>query len=323
MKARWRVLVSAPYMIPFPEEYRRHLEEHDIEVGVVQVNERLDERELLPLIADVDGVICGDDEFTARVLEGAPRLKIISKWGTGIDSIDRKAAARLDIKVGSTPDAFTDAVADSTLGYVLAFARKLPWMDGDVRSGRWRKPSCLALKECNLGVIGVGHIGKTVVKRAVAFGMRVLGNDIEAIEGAFVERTGLEVTDKASLLRQSDFVTLHCDLNATSYHLMDGGAFDIMRPSSILINTARGSIVDEAALVHALRTRKIAGAALDVFEIEPLPESSPLRTLSNVLLAPHNSNNSVEARRRVHENTIHNLLIGLGVQPKPREPAVG
>jgi D-3-phosphoglycerate dehydrogenase len=161
---KWRVLVSAPYMLPVLEEFRPRLEREGVEVFAADVRERLSEEELLPLVAEIDGAICGDDRFTERVLGSAPRLKVISKWGTGIDSIDSSAAARLGIRVCNTPDAFTDPVADTALGYVLCFARRLPWMDGDVRRGLWVKPDTVALRECTLGVVGVGNIGRAVVR---------------------------------------------------------------------------------------------------------------------------------------------------------------
>jgi D-3-phosphoglycerate dehydrogenase len=307
----WRVLVSAPYMLPALGELRPRLEREGVEVFAADVRERLTEEELLPLVAEIDGAICGDDQFTERVLRSAPRLKVISKWGTGIDSIDSRAAAGLGIRVCNTPDAFTDPVADTALGYVLCFARRLPWMDGDVRRGLWEKPDALSLRECTLGVVGVGHIGRAVVRRARAFGMSVFGTDPAPVPAAFVEETGLRLVTLDALLAASDFVSLHCDLNPTSFHLIGDAALSLMRPTSYLVNTARGPLVDEAALARALGERRIAGAALDVFEVEPLPEESPLRAFDNCLLAPHNANSGRAARARVHESTIANLLAAL------------
>lgn len=308
---KWRILITAPYMLPVLDEYRAVFKENGIEVVVAPVQERLSEAELLPLVQDVDGVICGDDQFTERVFQAAARLKVISKWGTGIGSIDLQAAERLGIRVYNTPGAFTDPVADTVMGYILTFARQLPWMDREIHAGRWQKRLCMSLRECVLGVVGVGNIGKAVVRRAVAFRMRVLGNDIVEIPVSFVAATGLEVVSLDKLLARADFVSLNCDLNSTSYHLISWRELALMKSTAYLINTSRGSVVDEQALVQALRERRIAGAALDVFEEEPLPPDSPLRTLDNCLLAPHNANSSPSAWRRVHENTIRNLLDGL------------
>ncbi|HZS03944.1 MAG TPA: phosphoglycerate dehydrogenase [Blastocatellia bacterium] len=307
----WRVLISAPYMLPVPGEFRSCLEAEGVEIVTVHVRERLSEEELLPVVGTIDGAICGDDQFTRRVLRRASRLKVISKWGTGIDSIDTRAAAQLGIRVCNTPDAFTGPVADTALGYVLCFARQLLWMDRDVRRGLWIKPDAVSLRECTLGVIGVGNIGRAVVRRARAFGMKVLGTDPVPVPALFVAETGLRMVPLRTLLEASDFVSLHCDLNPTSFHLITDAELTVMRSSAYLINTARGPVVDEPALARALGERRIAGAALDVFEVEPLPADSPLRAMDGCLLAPHNANSDPACRRRVHESTVANLLWGL------------
>ena len=311
MAMTWRILISAPYFLPVVEEYRAQLEAEGLELLIADVRERLSEAELLTLVPGIHGAICGDDRFTERVLEAATHLKVISKWGTGIDSIDLRAAARLGIRVCNTPDAFSDGVADSTLGYILNLARQLFAMDHEMRSGRWIKRDAITLRECTLGVVGVGNIGKAVVRRAVAFGMTVVGYDPASVSQSFLTETGLKPVSLAELLRSSDFVTLHCDLNSTSYHLIDRPQLELMRSTAYLINTSRGPVVNEPALVEALRSGRIAGAALDVFENEPLPIDSPLRALNNCLLAPHNSNSGPAAKKRVHESTIRNLLAGL------------
>jgi D-3-phosphoglycerate dehydrogenase len=308
---KWRVLVSAPYMLPELDKFRPGLEAEGVEIVTTRVNERLSEEELLPLVGTIDGAICGDDRFTERVLRKAPRLKVISKWGTGIDSIDTGAASKLGIRVYNTPNAFTDAVADTALGYILCFARQLPWMDQDIRRGLWAKPNAVSLRECVLGLVGIGNIGKAVTRRARAFGMTTLGTDPVPPPASFIAETGLRLVDLRTLLEEADFVSLHCDLNPSSWRLIGRDELAVMRPSAYLINTARGPLIDEPALIEALIERRIAGAALDVFEVEPLPANSPLRAIDRCLLAPHNANSSLAARRQVHESTIANLFVGL------------
>jgi len=309
------VLMTAPYMIPLLDRFRPIFEKHGIELIVPQVRERMEEADLLKYAGQFDGAICGDDRYSERVLNAcAPRLKIISKWGTGIDSIDSAAASRLTIKVGRTPNAFTTPVADTVLAYLLAFVRRQPWMDSAMKRGRWEKISGRALSECVIGVIGVGNIGKAVARRARAFGMKVLGADIVDIDHVFLSESGIHMTSLDALLSDSDFVSVNCDLNPTSHHLIDAQTLARMKPSAVLINTARGPIVDEPALVAALQSGQIAGAALDVFEHEPLPLDSPLLKMDNVMLAPHNANSSPAAWERVHWNTIRNLLEGLGMK---------
>jgi D-3-phosphoglycerate dehydrogenase len=311
----WRVLISAPYMLPSLEAFRPRLERDGVEIVTVPVRERLSEAELLPIVPGIDGAICGDDQFTARVLLEAPRLKVISKWGTGIDSIDVDAAASLGIRVCNLPGAFTDPVADSVLGYVLCFARRLPWMDRDVRDGHWHKPPAVSLRECTLGVVGVGNIGTAVVRRAAAFGMTILGTDPRPVPATLIEESGLAMVPLPTLLERADFVSLNCDLNPTSFHVIGRAELARMKPTAFLINTARGPLIDESALVPALRERRIAGAALDVFEVEPLPVEHPLRAMDGCLLAPHNANGSPAAWKRVHERAIANLLAGLREVP--------
>lgn len=311
------ILFSAPYMLPFLDRFRPVLERQGLDLITPEVRERLDENELLRYAGQFDGTICGDDCYSACVLEAClPRLKVISKWGTGIDSIDSTAASRLGIKIFRTPNAFTLPVTDTVLGYMLAFARRQTWMDREMKTGKWEKLPGKALHECTLGVIGVGTIGKAVARRARAFGMTVLGKDIVEIDHVFITETGIEMTTLDSLLSRSDFVSVNCDLNPTSLRLINSHTLGLMQPHAVLINTARGPIVDEAALVTALQAGTIAGAALDVFEVEPLPADSPLLKMDNVMLAPHNANSSPAAWERVHRNTIRNLLEGLGINPE-------
>ena len=309
------ILLSAPYMQSSLDRFRPIFDRYGLELISPPVQERLEEEEILEYAGQFDGAICGDDRYSARVLEACtPRLKVVSKWGTGIDSIDSAAAARLGIQVLRTPNAFTLPVTDTIMGYILTFARRHPCMDQDMKSGKWEKLLGRALYECTLGIVGVGTIGKTLARRAHAFSMPILGNDIVEIDPVFLTETGVEMTTLDDLLTRSDFVSINCDLNPTSFHLMNARTLSCMRKSAVLINTARGAIVDEAALISALNTGTIAGAALDVFEVEPLPVESPLLKMNNVLLAPHNANSSPAAWERVHFNTIFNLLDGLGIE---------
>jgi len=311
---KYKVLFTAPYMIPVVDRFKPIFDKHDIELIVPTVRERMEEADLLLYAGQFDGAICGDDRYSARVIEACtPRLKVISKWGTGVDSIDAEACSRCGVKLRRTPNAFTLPVADTVLGYILAFARRQPWMDKEMKQGKWDKLSARSLSECRLGVIGVGTIGKAVTRRARAFGMQIYGTDIVEIDHVFIAETGIEMTDLQTLLSHSDFVSVNCDLNPTSYHLINRETLVWMKSNAVLINTARGPIVDEVALIEALQAKGLAGAALDVFEHEPLPLESPLMKMDNVMLAPHNSNSSPAAWERVHWNTIRNLLEGLGI----------
>ena len=309
------ILFSAPYMLPYVERFRPVLERHNLQLIIPEVHERLNEAEILAYAGQFDGTICGDDRYTPEILEAcSPRLKIISKWGTGVDSIDAQACARLGIKIGRTPNAFTLPVADTVMGYMLAFSRRQPWMDRAMKMGEWEKIPGIALHEQTLGIIGIGTIGKTLTRRARAFGMRVIGNDIIEIDHVFVAETGIQMASLEHLMTNSDFISVNCDLNPTSQHLINARSLAFAKPGAILINSARGPIVKETDLIAALQSKQLGGAALDVFEVEPLPLDSPLISMDNVMLAPHNANSSPAAWERVHWNTIKNLLDGLGIQ---------
>ena len=308
------ILYTAPYMIPLLPRYRPMLESLGLELIVPEVHERLDENQLLNYAGQFDGTICGDDHYTERVLKAcSPRLKVISKWGTGIDSINKDVAEKLGIQVRNTLNAFPLPVADTVMGYMLTFARRFPWMDRAVKSGVWQKIPGRSLSECTLGVVGVGRIGKAIIRRSRAFGMQILGKDIIPIDGVFLSTNRVEMTTLKDLLARADFVSLNCDLNPSSFHLINSNSLQHIKLSAILINTSRGPVIDEPALISALQAGKLAGAALDVFEVEPLPADSPLTQMDNVLLGSHNANSSPKAWERVHQNTINNLLEGLGI----------
>jgi len=308
------VLFSAPYMLPETERFQPVFNHFGLDIIIPKVNERLSEMELMNYAGQFDAAICGDDCFTAKVLQACmPRLKVISKWGTGIDSIEREEAARLGIRIGNTPNAFTLPVADTTMGYMLIFARRLLWLDGQMKKGYWDKAPARSLADCTLGVIGVGNVGKAVLRRARAFGMKLFGNDIVDIAPDFILENGVEMLPLGQLLARADFITLHCDLNLTSYHLINEKTLAMIDPSAVLINTARGQVIDEPALIKALLSQQLAGVALDVYENEPLPLDSPLLKIENVMLAPHNANSSPSAWERVHWNTIRNVLEGLSI----------
>jgi len=308
------ILLSAPYMIPYIDRFRPVFEHFGLELIVPQVRERLTQEDLIVYVNQFQGTICGDDQYNKNVLDAfASSLKVISKWGTGLDSIDLDEAAKLKIKVYNTPNAFTMPVADSVMGYMLAFARQQPWMDKALKGGKWKKIMGRSLSECTLGVVGVGNVGKAVLRRARGFGMKLLGNDILPIAADFLAEYGVEMTTLPDLLRRADFISLNCDLNATSIHLINALTLQNVKHGAILINTARGKVVDEAALIAALQSGQLGGAAMDVFEVEPILSNNPLLAMDNVLLAPHNANSSPTAWERVHWNSIKNLLDGLGV----------
>ncbi|TVQ31338.1 MAG: dihydrofolate reductase [Phycisphaeraceae bacterium] len=302
-----RILITGPRMLRDMERLRPLFADFGWELVLADVRQCLSEDDLLELVGDIDGTICGGDKWTARVMDAAPRLRAICKWGTGIDAIDQTAAAARGIAVRNVPDAFSVPVADTVFAFMLSFARRTPWIDRRMKQGEWAQLDGRSLAECSLGVVGVGNIGQTALRRARAFGMKCYGCDPRPVPLQVIDDTGVEMVEFDRLLAESDFVSLHCDLNPTSLRLMSDMHFAMMKKDAVLINTSRGPVVDEAALVRALQSGAIAGAGLDVFEVEPLPQNSPLLGMDNVILTPHLANSSERAAWRVHERTIRNI----------------
>jgi len=305
------ILITAINLETDIDRFRPLFREHDLHIILPRDERPLTEDHVRRLVRDADGIIAGDEPFTGRVLENAPHLRVISRWGTGLDNIDLKACQDLGIVVKNIPGVFTAPVADLVMGFLLAFARRIPWADRQVRAGEWGTVPARTLQECTLGIIGMGRIGQAVLPRALGFGMSLLGHDRLPLPEELPGATGLQAVSKEELLRRADFISLHCDLNPTSYHLIGEAELEMMKPDAVVINTARGGVIDEPALIRALQSGRIAGAGLDVFETEPLPAASTLRTMENVLLSPHNGHSSPAARENAHARAIENLLAGL------------
>ncbi|MEG4857836.1 phosphoglycerate dehydrogenase [Microcoleus sp. K1-B6] len=309
-----KVLVTCPHLQKTIDLYRDKLAEKGIELEVPPVVQQLSEAELLEIIDRFDGVIAGDDPFTGQVLEKGKRLKIVAKWGIGVDAIDLAAAARLGILVKNTPDVFADEVGDVALGYIILLARQLHKMDQSVRAGGWQQIPGITLRGKTLGVIGVGSIGRAIVRRGVAVGMSVLGYDVQEIPESVQAELGVQSVGLEELLQRADFITLSCNLTSENYHLLSDDEFELMKLGVYVVNVARGPLIDESALVAALDSGKVAGAALDVLEVEPLPIESPLRQFDQCIFGTHNGSHTQDAVLRVNELAINNLLLGLGVE---------
>ena len=275
------------------------------------------EEQLIGELAEAEGYLSAtSDPVTARVL-ASPRLRVISQFGVGYDNIDLAAATSRGIAVCNTPDVLTEAVADLALGLLIAAARQLVRGDRLARSGRWQEMGLAReVHGRTLGLVGLGRIGQAVARRARAFGMKLLYHDL-ALRPECEQELGIAFVSLAQLLRESDFVSLHLPLNPATRRLISERELGLMKQDAILINTSRGGIVDQAALVRALQDKKIGGAALDVFEVEPLPASDPLIRLENVLLAPHIGSATVATREEMAILAAENLLAVLaGKRPR-------
>jgi len=254
---------------------------------------------LTPQLEGMDAALVSMDHFTADVLESAAasQLKLISRWGVGYDAVDIEAATRLGVVVAYTPGLLNEAVADHTFALLLAISRRVHEAHIDMREGHWKPLFGYDVGGKTLGLIGCGRIGQAVARRAAGFQMKVLAYDVAPSEQA--RAMGVEFVSLDRLLEESDFVSLHAALTPENRGLIGASALGRMKPTAHLINTARGALVDESALLKTLEEGRIAGAALDAYAVEPLPSDHPLRRAPRVLLAPHHSSFGRDTGSRV------------------------
>ncbi len=285
MQKKWRILIT----LNIPEIGVRILEEC-CEVEVNKKDVALSKKELIERVHDKHALCCGaEDVIDAEIMDSAPNLKIIARYGVGYDKVDVEAATQRGILVTNTPGVLAEAVADMTWCLLLGLARRIVEADTFTRNGLFKRSGPRALmgmdvKGKNLGIIGAGKIGTAVAKRSLGFGMNILYYDVARNEE--LEKIGARKVELKYLLMNSDFVTLHVSLSNETLHLIGKEELTLMKETAYLINTSRGQVVDEAALVRALDEEQIAGAGLDVYENEPYITKELLK-MKNVVLAPH------------------------------------
>ncbi len=291
------------------EEEKREFGRIGAELILAQIKE---EEDLIRVCKDADGLLNQYALLTRKVLEKLPKCKVIGRYGVGIDSVDLKAATDLGIIVANVPDYCVDEVADQALSMILALIRKTVFFDQKVKSDQWdfrQGRPIHRIKGKTLGLIGSGRIGLEVAKRISAFGVRVITFD------PYLQKTpeGIELMDFDTVLKESDFISIHCPLNESTRHLLGEKEFQKMEKKPLIINTSRGPIIDEVALIQALTKRQVSGAGLDVLEKEPPDPQNPLLKMENVIIAPHISFYSEESiselKRRTAEN-VSSVLLG-------------
>jgi glyoxylate reductase len=272
---------------------------------------------LLEKVQSIDGLLCLlTDSIDRRLIESAPLLKVISQMAVGYDNIDVATATEYGIPIGHTPGVLTDATADLTWALLMAAARRVVEGDRFTRSGQWKtwEPDFLLgpnVTGATLGIVGLGRIGQAVAQRAQGFGMRILYTARKPIESSIEQSLKAEFMSFDRLIQEADFLTIHTPLSPETHHLFDDRVFTQMKSSAILINTARGSIVEPTALYQALSQRQIAAAAIDVTDPEPIPMDSPLLSLENLIITPHIGSASLQARQKMASIAIANLIAGL------------
>ncbi|MFI6314567.1 phosphoglycerate dehydrogenase [Nocardia fusca] len=297
------VLVTTDYLEP-GDEVDQLLRRHGHTVRYSPATGPRDRDEALGLFEGVDAAIIAGEPVTAEMLDHAPALQVIARSGVGYESIDLAAAARHGIRVCNTPGVNHDAVAEMTLALILMTARRLPAVLAGIRAGGWPRRAGRELRGARLGIVGYGPGGRAVARLAHAFGMTV------AVATAHPDPadTHIEFLDLDTVCATADYLSLHCRADRSTHHLIDLARLKTMKPTAVLVNTARGSLIDEDALVHSLTAGEIAGAALDVLAHEPLPAHSPLRELDNVIITSHLAGQTAEARLRAGISAAHAVI---------------
>ncbi|BAQ15714.1 phosphoglycerate dehydrogenase [Methyloceanibacter caenitepidi] len=313
----YRALVTCHHLQRYFEDFRPFYEAAGVEPILPTIEgQQLDAAAMREAIVGVDAVIAGDDEIDASVLEAgkSSQLKAVIKWGIGTDSIDKAKAAELGIPVYNTPGTFANEVADLALSLLLNVLRQTHHMHNSVREGGWRKVPGRSLAGMTAGVIGLGSIGQAIAKRTVAFGMETIGYDVREIDQETLSALGVMQVDLPALFAQSDAILVACELTPESRHLLRDETFAQMKEGVYIVNVSRGPLIHEAALCRALESGKVAGAGLDVFEVEPLPQTSALHGFDTAVFSTHNGSNTIEAVARVNAMTTDILLHVLGLK---------
>lgn len=306
-----RVAVTCTHLQRDIDQYRERFADAGFELVLPDVRgQELAGDDLVDAMEGIVGVIAGDDQFSASVLERLPDLRMISKWGIGLDGIDLDAAARLGTTVTNTPGMFGNEVAEQGIGYLIALVRGIVEVDRTVRAGGWPKPVGRSLGALSACVIGLGDIGRSLATKLLGLGLSVCASDPSADARAWALENNIEMGDAPELAGLVDVVMITAPLTTGTRGLIDADFIAGMQPGSWLVNIGRGPIVVGSAVVDALDSGHLAGAALDVFEIEPLTDDR-LRAAPNCILGSHNASNTYEACHRTHEQSIANVISGL------------
>ncbi len=311
-----KILVTARSFRKVQGSHQQRLSDAGYSIVESPHDRPLEPAELAELMSDVVGVILGVDEVTPDVIDGAARLRVLSRFGVGVDNIDLEAASRGGVVVTNTPGANSVSVAELAIGLMLTLARHIAHHDRIVKRGGWERIRGVELSGGVLGLVGLGSIGQAVARRARGFGMQIVYYDPLPPPQAVIDSLQASACTFEDTLSQSDVVSLHCPLNDNTRHLINRRAMERMKPSALLINTARGGLVDEGALYDGLAQGKIAGAASDVFTQEP-PRDSPLLTVDNFVATPHIGASTRQAAVRVGQMAAENALAVLrGERPE-------
>jgi D-3-phosphoglycerate dehydrogenase len=290
-----KVLITPAHLAGLDIEYLRVLRQAGLETVFPTVVRQLTEEELLQHLKGISATVAGSEPYTRRVLDAHPQLRVIARAGVGFDAIDVDAASERGIAVTTTPGTNQDSVAEHTFALMLALAKDLIPQHLGTRAAKWPRRANLPLRGRTLGIAGLGRIGKAVAVRGAVFGMPLLAYE-PFPDRDFIARYKIELVSLDRLLAEADYLTLHMPLTPEARNLINRQTLAKMKPTAFLINTARGGLVNEADLAEALRSKRIAGAAIDVFEEEPPPANHPFLHLDNVVVTPHGAGVDVQSR---------------------------
>ena len=302
-----KVLVAMPTVHEYLHAALDRLRAAGCEIAFNPHGRTMSEDQLAAALQGVSATVAGTEPYTDRVLAGAPQLKVIARSGVGYDAIDVAAATRHGVAVAMGFGANHDAVADFAFSLMGALASKLLPYHTQLAEGRWGRSAHWPLWQATTGIIGLGRIGKALARRCRGFEMRVLAHEVLPDDG-FARQHGVERVDLETLFAESDYVSVHAPHTPETDKIVSRELIALMKPTAFVINTARGGLVDEAALAEALAARRIGGAGLDVFEVEPLPAESPLRKLDNVVLTPHCAGSNLDAIAAMANRCVDNVL---------------
>lgn len=303
-----RILVTCPPMLRQIDRFKSQFDALGWEVTAAKVVQVLTVEELIELVPQHDGWIIGDDPATAEVFRAgkAGNLKAAVKWGIGVDNVDFAAARELGLPIINTPNMFGAEVADLALSYILALARESFDIDRGIRAGQWPKPAGISLSGRTLGLIGLGDIGRNLARRALACDLKVVAWD-PGFTTPPLGLTDIEIAAWPDRINEADFLAFTCALTSSNQHMLNAETLEKAKEGVRVINVARGPLIDEPALVAALQSGKVYSAALDVFEVEPLPATSPLRNLDRCIFGSHNGSNTIDAVERASYQAIKSL----------------
>lgn len=303
----FKVLVTIPWFKTRPAPQLDRLREAGCEILINQQGRAYNEAELIEVIPEISATIAGSEPYNDNTLAAAKALKVITRMGVGFDQIDIAAATRHHVSVAMAFGTNHEAVADHAFVLLAALGNQLAPYHRDIIDGRWRAQFHTSLWQGTVGIIGLGRIGRALARRCAGFEMRILANDIEP-DQAYADAQGIEMVDLETLMREADFISVNAPHTPLTDKIINAERLSLMKPGAYIVNTARGGLVDEQALIDALKARQIAGAGLDVFATEPLPSDSPLRTLDNVIVTPHCAGVSAKAVDLMLDRCIESVL---------------